>query len=557
MNASTGNPGAGWELQFEELALRIASAGPGRCAIEVRRSPFGGGVRHVEFTYTSQELLGLILSLEAALLGSVREEERAGGRDLLLPQGAIAASTPSPADTGDRLFHALFSGDVLGKLLLALGRIGNQPDAGLRIRLEFDPSLPDLPALIALPWELIYRAETREHLALDVRSPVVRYLEVPRLMAPVQLVSALRILVACSRPRGSPPLAIEREIEGLGAVWQPQPGQPGIEIEVLDHATLLGLLAKLRSAPFHVLHFIGHGGFEAASGEGCLIFEDERGNAAAVSGHLLGETVKEGRDLRLVVLNACDSARLPRQRGQDPFSGAASALIMAGIPAVLAMQCPISDSAAITFSRRFYEALAGGLPVDAAAAAGRLEVRLTSPASWEWAIPAVYMSNPDGRVFGPPPGETKGDVRPLPPPLPSSRHRPLLGAALTLIFIVAVAVIAHFFTPFARSHSGPPRIDAAEASHHEGEEAAVCGFVAGAQYAPTATGQPTFLDFEKPFPHEVFRAVIWSEDRNRFIAQPETTYLRRDLCVTGTIQSYDGTPEIFVRDPAQLSLAAP
>jgi hypothetical protein len=552
MNAPTG-PGAGWEWRFEELALRIESAGPGRCAVEVRRSPFGGGVRHVEFTYSRQELLGLILAMQEALRASGRQGERAGGRDLHLHRAAGAASGPSPAQVGDRLFQALFTGGVLGKLLLGLGRIANQPDTGLRIRLEFDPSLPDLPEITSLPWELIYRAETRDHLALNARTPVVRYLEVPRLMAPAPLVSSLRILAACSRPRGSAPLALEREIEDLGAAWKQL---PGVEIELLDHATLRGLLAKLTSASFHVLHFMGHGEFEAGTGEGCLIFEDERGKATPVSGSLLGETVKASRDLRLVVLNACDSARLPRQRGQDPFSGTASALIMAGIPAVVAMQFPISDQAAIDFSRRFYEALASGLPVDAAAAAGRLAVYLTSPGCWEWAIPALFMSIPDGRILLPPaPATAKKDVTGEPPAnAPPARRRQILGVVMALAFVAILALVARSFLLAARPHSGPPRVAAAEAKHHEGEEAMVCGFVAGAQYARAATGQPTFLDFERPFPDEAFRAVIWSEDRDRFMDQPETTYIRRNLCVTGTIQLFAATPEIIVRNPAQLSL---
>jgi hypothetical protein len=547
MHSPTG-PGAGWEWRFEELALRIESAGPGRCAVEVRRSPFGGGVRHAELTYSRQELLDLILSLEEALRAGGRQEEPAGGRDLHLPHAAGAASGPSPEEAGDRLFHALFAGDVLGKLLFGLGRIAEQPDLGLRIRLELDPSLPDLPEISSLPWELIYRAETRDHLARSARTPVVRYLEVPRLMAPATLVDSLRILAVCSRPRGATPLALEREIEDLGAAWKEQ---PGVEIELLDHATLRGVLAKLTSASFHVLHFMGHGEFEAGTGEGCLVLEDESGRATPVSGRVLGEALKASRDLRLVVLNACDSARLPRQRGQDPFSGAASALVMAGIPAVVAMQCPISDQAAIAFSRRFYESLAGGWPVDAAAAAGRLAVYLASPGRWDWAIPAVFMSIPDGRIVRPPAAPAPAGDR-SEGAWPARRR--VLGVLLALAIVAAMALAARYLLRPVRPYSGPPRVDAAAAKLHEGEEAMVCGFVAGTQYARAATGQPTFLDFEKPFPDEAFRAVIWGEDRNRFMEPPETAYIRRSLCVTGTIQLFAAKPEIIVRNPAQLSL---
>lgn len=540
-------PGAGWEWQFEELALRIESAGAGRCVVEVRRSSFGGGVRS-ELTYSRQELPGLLSSLDRALRSNERHEAAAGARDLLPPDASGEVGGPSPAAAGARLYQALFSGDVLGKLLLSLGRVANRTDLGLRIRLEFDPSLPDLPELSSLPWELLYRAETRDHLALNARTPVVRYLEVPRLMAPAELVSSLRILVVCSRPRDTTRLALEREIENLGAAWTEQ---PGVEIELLDHATLPGLLARLTSASFHILHFIGHGDFAAATGEGCLIFEDASGMAAPVNGQLLGETVKASPCLRLVVLNTCDSARLPRRRGQDPFSGVASALILAGIPAVVAMQCPISDGAAIGFSRRFYEALASGLPVDAAAAAGRLAVHLASPEGWEWAVPALFMSIPDGRIL-----RLADDpaVRPDERWSPA-RRRHAAGVVMAMLLIAAMVLAAvGFVGRRARPYSGPPRVEVAAAKAHVGEQAMVCGFVAGTQYARAATGQPTFLDLEKPFPDETFRAVIWGEDRDRFMEPPETAYIRRNLCVSGTIQLFSGTPEIIVRGPEQLSL---
>ena len=50
--------------------------------------------------------------------------------------------------------------------------------------------------------------------------------------------------------------------------------------------------------------------------------------------------------MRLVVLNACYTGALPRRR-QGAFTAAATALVIAGIPAVVAMQLiPSSSSAA-------------------------------------------------------------------------------------------------------------------------------------------------------------------------------------------------------------------
>jgi hypothetical protein len=291
--------------------------------------------------------------------------------------------------------------------------VETQPDTGLRIRLVLDPALPDLPEISALPWELLYRADTRDFLARQPLTPLVRYLEVPRLTAPAPLASSLRILVVRSRPRDLTPLDLDSERDAITTAW----GEQGrVKIDFLDQPTLLALRRKLISEPFHVLHFMGHGDFDAETGEGVLVFEDGKGQSLPVSGQVLAESLKDSRWLRLVFLNACDTAQLPRRRGQDPFSGVASALVLAGLPAVIAMQFPISDEAALVFSENFYTALAAGFPVDAAAAEARLAIHLSFPSSWEWATPALFMSVPDGRILTAESEEKKSNERAAPPP---------------------------------------------------------------------------------------------------------------------------------------------
>ncbi|HVR07216.1 MAG TPA: DNA-binding protein [Thermoanaerobaculia bacterium] len=99
------------------------------------------------------------------------------------------------------------------------------------------------------------------------------------------------------------------------------------------------------------------------------------------------------------------------------------------------------------------------------------------------------------------------------------------------------------------------KITAQEAAQHAGEQAKVCGLVAGAKYAERSRGKPTFLDFERSHPAEVFKAVIWGADRGKFKQPPETTYDQQQVCVTGRIELYHGVPEIIVRSPSQLAIA--
>ena len=401
-------------LDFEEIALRIQPAGAGGlCAVQVTQSPYGSQAScQADFSAWSRQDNRLIRAVESSL--------RSGGRRNLSGESDDEPPMVSPQSVGDGLFRALFAGPVLDTFLLSLGRVQTQPDKGLRIRLLFDPLLPDLPEISALPWELLYRSETRDFLARNPLTPLLRSLEVPRLTAPAPLAASLRILVVRSRPHDLDRLDLDAERDRLVAAWG---GRERVKIEFLDQPTLLSLRGKLISEPFHVLHFMGHGDFDAETGEGVLVFENSMGAGVPVSGHVLAEALKDSCWLRLVCLNACDTAQIPRRRGQDPFSGVASALALAGLPAVIAMQLPISDGAALVFSQQLYTALAAGFPVDAAAAEARLAIHLSFPSSWEWATPALFMTVPDGRILLPEEAEQNRAERATPvppPPLPAA-----------------------------------------------------------------------------------------------------------------------------------------
>jgi DNA/RNA endonuclease YhcR with UshA esterase domain len=98
----------------------------------------------------------------------------------------------------------------------------------------------------------------------------------------------------------------------------------------------------------------------------------------------------------------------------------------------------------------------------------------------------------------------------------------------------------------------PKTIPSAEAAQHAGETGTVCGYVASTRYLSTSRAKPTFLNLGKPYPNEDFTVVIWSEDRAKF-GQPETKYLHKNICVTGEITLYRGSPEIIAKSSAQIT----
>ena len=96
------------------------------------------------------------------------------------------------------------------------------------------------------------------------------------------------------------------------------------------------------------------------------------------------------------MLNACEGGRSSRT---DPFAGVAQLLVQGALPAVVAMQFPVTDAAAVVFASAFYEALAAGKPVDLALADARREVNLRGEeGDIEWATPVLYMRG-DGELF--------------------------------------------------------------------------------------------------------------------------------------------------------------
>jgi hypothetical protein len=90
------------------------------------------------------------------------------------------------------------------------------------------------------------------------------------------------------------------------------------------------------------------------------------------------------------------------------------------------------------------------------------------------------------------------------------------------------------------------RISAQDAKNYVGENATVCGTVASEHFAANTKGQPTFINLDEPCPRQIFTIVIWGSDRSAFGKIPAK------LCVTGTISSYRGVPEVIARNAGQI-----
>jgi hypothetical protein len=324
------------------------------------------------------------------------------------PDDAPALQPLDPRTFGQQLFETVFAGPV-GVSLRRSQDLAQQQGAGLRIRLR----LTAAPELALLPWEYLYSPEERRFLVLSDYTPLVRYLELGRPAPPLKITPPLRLLVMVSDPTDlSPRLQVEREYAQLQEAVAELQERNGVTIQRIP-ATLSALQRELRRGEYHLFHFIGHGWYDNETSEAGLVLEDGQGRSQRIDATRLGILLQDHRPLRLALLNACEGARGAQG---EPFAGVAQHLVQQGLPAVIAMQFPISDRAAILLAHEFYGALADGLAVDTALIQARKAIYLENSVM-EWGTPALFSRADDNRLFDLP-GEQQAEA--TPPPAPTS-----------------------------------------------------------------------------------------------------------------------------------------
>lgn len=315
--------------------------------------------------------------------------------------GAVLKQGPppvSPKALGGQVYASVFR-DGLGELFRRCREASDNGGWGLRLRLRMRSDDPEAEYLSALPWEWLWDADPQlgGFVASDRATPLVREVATRRLRKTLKVKAPLRILVVDAAPATLHALGLKLEIERMRAALKELVEQRQVEIVELEVATKDAMRNKLLAENIHVLHFMGHGGYDPTSGCGAVVFLHDDGTEEQVDGEMLGDFLKRCPSLRLVVLNACKTARQGGKAGAPFYHGVATGVLQrAGVPAVVANQYSISDDTAIQFSQTFYSRLAAGDDVDTAITEARLRLR---SASCEWATPVLFLSSPNGRIF--------------------------------------------------------------------------------------------------------------------------------------------------------------
>jgi len=340
-------------------------------------------------------------------------------------QGALLAIEKDAEAYSECLSHALFVGDMEKAYFKAQTLAEVTTQRRLRLRLWIDNTAAELQTL---RWEhLCYWRDTVPlRLAATADRPFSRYfglgLADPELLA----TPPIRMLAVIANPRnlpdfGLPPLTPEAEISTLlealkdvpntNVAMTLLPGQSIVSDALRQRLDAAGITLETGSASldrllellghqsgYHILHFLGHGGYNQRHKQFGLFFEDDMGNVEQVRERELAAGLQEtGRLPHLIFLAACESAkRLPEVA--NPFVGISPRLIQAGVPAVAAMQDTIGGLSASKLTRVFYRSLFADGLVDKAMNQARSA--LARDDAWESAIPVLFTRLRSGRLFG-------------------------------------------------------------------------------------------------------------------------------------------------------------
>lgn len=364
----------GLAAEYQDFDL-VVTADEGKCFAQVLESPAGQSARcKIDLPFDQNEIQQILYRLEIAILRSVRP----------------VRSTRIEADLrkiGAQLFHSLLLQSDEIRLLYSGSRKVLPKTTRLRVKLRIDAD-----PLAALPWEYFYdELVLNDFLGLDAQTSLVRYIHLAQPVQKLEVQGPLRILGMVANPRNGNEYAtldvtderarIDKAIRGLHERGE-------VDFQWVPGESQNDLFDAMYKGPWHIFHFIGHGGIDA-NGEGFVVLAGESGEPQEFSASKLTRVLRMEKSLRLVVLNCCDGAR-----GNVSL---AKSLVSSGISAVVAMQFPISNEAAIELASAFYVALANGEPVDGAVTHARIKMQYKS--NIEWGIPVLYMRAPDGRIF--------------------------------------------------------------------------------------------------------------------------------------------------------------
>jgi len=195
--------------------------------------------------------------------------------DAVIASSATVRYSPSREERPVQQLGGLLFDLVLaeqGRGMLAASRHqADREGRQLRIVLQVRP-----PELARLPWEFMFDSGEDDYICLS--TVLVRYPQVPAPVRRLQVNGPLRVLGMAARPGDQQALATAAERQRLHEALGGLQRAGRIELDWVPGQTWRDLRNAMRHGSWNVLHFIGHGGFDAAAQEGTLALADDGGD---------------------------------------------------------------------------------------------------------------------------------------------------------------------------------------------------------------------------------------------------------------------------------------
>ncbi|MCK4766501.1 MAG: tetratricopeptide repeat protein [Candidatus Aminicenantes bacterium] len=265
--------------------------------------------------------------------------------------------------------------------------------------------------LLGLPWELLhdevgYLFQGGQPVSVRRRLPFRRVYDAVVSEPPI------RILLVSPRPEDERAGYIDHRASALPLVTAVENLGQLVKLNVLSPPTFPALEKELHraqdaGAPYHVVHFDGHGVFRPDVGLGGLCFEKpgdqkklEKRSSKIIDATELAAVIR-GFRIPLFFLEACQSAKTE----EDPTASVAAALLEQGVASVVAMSHSVLVETARRFVQAFYGKLAAGVRVGGAMLEGQRELKSDSfrlkifgagrLELQDWFVPVLYQEQED------------------------------------------------------------------------------------------------------------------------------------------------------------------
>jgi len=291
---------------------------------------------------------------------------------------------------GRSLHDVLAAGEIEALLFDTLQDAGQNREV-VQIELRFDP---DQVSLTSYPWELLCN-KRGQFLVRDGLIDLTRYITYPQ--HPPKFSGNLRnlpLLQIVAAPRTLPPITTSLITAHSLVKLTPATFEEFSKKLLIDrislwalqfdgHGALVKICPKCEVANPTANLACGNCRTSLKDAElcGALAFEDVSGVKWIPTSEF--GSLMYNANVPMAVLLACDSA----QTGGDlVFSGVAPGLLLAGVPAVIGMQYPVSDGFANNFANAFYTMLDSGKDLlEALRTARRMNI------TEAWYSPVLYL----------------------------------------------------------------------------------------------------------------------------------------------------------------------